>query len=334
MDCAVDIQKYNLILQEDRLYTFLDGLDDRLDKTRSDVLQLKPFPTVEQAYAHIRREEIRQTVMTSGAESAPGMVMNSKGLKAGRYHPPMKIGFFSLNNDRPNPSEKISAPSDGIKCTHCGNAKHTRETCFKLHGYPDWWHELQTRKKRDTPNGSTGRAAIANGEPSLSLTSHAETTHNSGNNSNVLHSSTHTADDNWILDSGATDHMTFDSNDFSHTTLPRRSHVATANGVPCPVTGAGTVTLYPSLSLPHTLLVPSLSHKLMSVSQVTADLNCVVLIYSTFCLLQDILTKEIIGRSTKRGDYIMSMTSVQAEQTSWIMQLARKNNRFGYGIIA
>ena len=54
MDCAVDIQKYNLILQEDRVYTFLDGLDDRLDKTRSDVLQLKPFPTVEQAYAHVR----------------------------------------------------------------------------------------------------------------------------------------------------------------------------------------------------------------------------------------------------------------------------------------
>jgi hypothetical protein len=54
MDCAVDIQKYNLILQEDRVYTFLNGLDDRLDKTMSDVLQLKPFPTVEQAYAHVR----------------------------------------------------------------------------------------------------------------------------------------------------------------------------------------------------------------------------------------------------------------------------------------
>jgi hypothetical protein len=39
----------------------------------------------------------------------------------------------------------------------------------------------------------------------------------------------------------------------------------------------------------------------MSVSQVTEELNCVVLIYSTFCLLQDILTKEIIGRGAKRG---------------------------------
>jgi len=68
------------------------------------------------------------------------------------------------------------------------------------------------------------------------------------------------------------------------------------------------VTLSPSLSLSHTLLVHSLSHKLMSVSQVTDDLNCVVLIYSNFCLLQDILIKEIIGRGTKRGDYTMWMT--------------------------
>jgi len=139
--------------------------------------------------------------MTLGTESAPGMVMNSKGLKAGRYHTPMKTGFLSLNNDRSNPSVKMLAPSDGMKCTHCDKAKHTRETCFKLHGYPDWWHELQTRKKRDTPNGSTVRAAIVTGEPSLSLTSHAETTHNSGNSSNVLHSSTHNANDKWILDS-------------------------------------------------------------------------------------------------------------------------------------
>ena len=33
MECAIDIQKYNSILQEDWVYTFLDGLDDRLDKT-------------------------------------------------------------------------------------------------------------------------------------------------------------------------------------------------------------------------------------------------------------------------------------------------------------
>ena len=53
MKCVEDIQIYNSNIQEDRVYVFLDGLDDRLDKIRSDVLQIKPFPSVEQAYAHV-----------------------------------------------------------------------------------------------------------------------------------------------------------------------------------------------------------------------------------------------------------------------------------------
>ena len=95
--------------------------------------------------------------------------------------------------------------------------------------------------------------------------------------------------------------MTFDPNDFSNTTPPRRTCIANANGATYPVIGVGTVSLSPSLSLAHTLLVPSLSNKLMFVSKVTKELTCVVLIYSTFCLLQDILSKEIIGRGTKTG---------------------------------
>ena len=71
------------------------------------------------------------------------------------------------------------------------------------------------------------------------------------------------------------------------------------------------MTLSPTLQLYNTLFVPSLSHKLLSVSQVTSDLNCNVLMYHTFCLLQDILTKEIIGRGTKRGRlYYMEDLSV------------------------
>ena len=120
-----------------------------------------------------------------------------------------------------------------------------------------------------------------------------------------FHTSDKSDSTSWIIDSGATDHMTFDPDDFLNTTLPRRTCIANANGVTYPVTGADTVALSSSLSLSNTLLVPSLSNKLMSVSQLTEQLNCCVLIYPSFCLLQDIHTKEILGRGTKRGDYIM-----------------------------
>ncbi|CAN6687056.1 unnamed protein product [Malus baccata var. baccata] len=104
----------------------------------------------------------------------------------------------------------------------------------------------------------------------------------------------------WILDSGATDHMTYDKTLFQSMTRPHRKCVATANGSTAAVVGAGTVSLTPSLPLHNCLLVPSLSHHLLSVPQVTEQLDCVVVMYPSFCLLQDIQTKEIIGRGTKR----------------------------------
>lgn len=70
MMCAIDIQKFNSITQEDRVYIFLDGLDDRLDKVHSDVLVMNSFPSVEQAYAYVRREDSRQAVMMVGGDGA------------------------------------------------------------------------------------------------------------------------------------------------------------------------------------------------------------------------------------------------------------------------
>lgn len=109
----------------------------------------------------------------------------------------------------------------------------------------------------------------------------------------------------WLSDSGATDHMTFVATNFTPTSLSRRTNITNANGAISPIIGVSVVTLSPTLQLHNTLLVPSLSHKLLSVSQVTSYLNYIVLMYHTFCLLQDILTKEIIECGTKRGDSII-----------------------------
>ncbi|KAL5765958.1 hypothetical protein ACOSP7_016575 [Xanthoceras sorbifolium] len=212
------------------------------------MLQLQPFPTVEQAYAHVRQEDIWQTVMTSGADNAPGAIMASKGIKASKSYTLTKTGSPALRNGKLNPPYKTQIQSDGGKCTHCGNTRHNRETCFKLHGYPYWWNEFQTRKKREGTgsNEGTGRAAMVNVEPHLSLISKAESPNNSmplndqGNCGQVLLSFNHCDDGVWIIDSGATDHMTFDPTDFSQITPPRRNCIANANGVTYPVIGVGT----------------------------------------------------------------------------------------------
>ena len=103
-----------------------------------------------------------------------------------------------------------------------------------------------------------------------------------------------------IIDFGATDHMTYDRTLFSSTTPPPQDSIVIANGGVAHITGAGSIALTATLSLHNCLLVPVLSSHLLSVGQVTEQLNCVVLMFPSFCLLQDIRTQVIIGRGTKR----------------------------------
>jgi len=82
---------------------------------------------------------------------------------------------------------------------------------------------------------------------------------------------------------------------------PVKTHIETASGELVAVQGEGSIVFSKELKLENCLYVLALSSKLLSISQVTKELNCVVLMFPTFCLLQDILTKEIIGRGTERG---------------------------------
>ncbi|CAL8164315.1 unnamed protein product [Prunus armeniaca] len=171
-------------------------------------------------------------------------------------------------------TSRLTTSTHGPDYAYCGDPRHTRETCFKLHGYPDWWATLKDRRQCNTASNGTSYG---------------------------FHTSDKIDSRSWIIDSGATDHITFDPDNFLNTTQPRQTCIENVNGVTYPVTGAGTVALSSSLTLSNTLLVPSLSSKLLSVSQLTEQLNCCVLIYPSFCLLQDIHTKEILGSGTKRG---------------------------------
>ena len=94
--------------------------------------------------------------------------------------------------------------------------------------------------------------------------------------------------------------MTFDPRDFLSTHPTNRTHIQTANGECVPVDQAGHVNISPSLHLKNCLLIPSLSHKLLSVSQLTKEMNCTVLLTSENCIVQDAQTGTIIGHGTEQ----------------------------------
>ena len=91
----------------------------------------------------------------------------------------------------------------------------------------------------------------------------------------------------WILDSGATHHMTSDATHLVDLT-PIHSSVRTADGTSLPVTQCGRLvpTTHQSVALPTVHHVPGLALNLISVSQLT-DHGLTVTFTFSACVVQD-----------------------------------------------
>lgn len=119
----------------------------------------------------------------------------------------------------------------------------------------------------------------------------------------------------WIIDFGATDHMTFDSTRVSSLKPSSQKIVSTANGASAPVIGEGSLPLIDTLNLDSVLVVSSLDYNLLSVSQITTALFCVVIFWPEFCVFKDIQTRQTIGCGTRRGKlYYLDLESKSSDK--------------------
>ena len=100
-----------------------------------------------------------------------------------------------------------------------------------------------------------------------------------GNGGKVLHISTLVSNNAWIIDSGATNHMTFDSRQVSPLKSASQNFVSTANGTSILIIGEGSLSLTNTLNLDYVLVVPSLNYHIFSVSQITTALFFVVIFF-------------------------------------------------------
>ncbi|BFG31017.1 hypothetical protein CerSpe_172910 [Prunus speciosa] len=107
---------------------FLPGLDDIYDRIRSEILRTEPFPSLESAFATVRREEqLRHIMLSLGSNASMAMVSFTTG-----------SSDLTQNRTPSKPSFVTRPPTDG-GCTYCPNFKHVVKQCFKKYGYHDWW---------------------------------------------------------------------------------------------------------------------------------------------------------------------------------------------------
>lgn len=317
MECTRDIERYTTLVNSQRLYIFLAGLDSHLDGVRGRILATTPLPNLQAAYAIVCTEANRQDAMLNVTPS-DGAVMAARR------------SFF-------HDSKK------GVrKCTHCNGDNHVIDTCFKLHGYPEW----HPKGKTSSPVSSYSKAGGSISKSNLVTTSGFIAKSGISNSAQSL--PLVTGNSAWIIDSGATDNMTCDRQMFSNLSSScSKSVITNANGVSSPIVGIGTVSLSPSLSLTDTLFIPSLNCNLMSVSQLTKSHNCVAIFFPTHCIFQNIHTKELIGSGKEKGGlyyldgrlqqsidgklvHAMSNTILKNKEEIWLWHKRLGHPSFGY----
>ena len=240
-------------------------------------------------------------------------------------------------------------------CDHCGDKGHTIERCFKLHGFPPGWKkggnlsqgELganwnrahHTASEKELPVVDT--QALDKYNSKLKLSGGPSSTQGSSTNSSYHATSQGIkpvqpyAHKSWIIDSGATNHMTGASNLFtSYTPCSGKDKVRVADGSMVPITGRGSIRCTKTLSLSPVLHVPDFPINLLSVSSITKSLNCRGWFDPSHCAFQELGTGRILGTGTvHNGLYYLDEGSDEvafASKMSPCQELLLLHRRLGH----
>ncbi|KAM2621688.1 hypothetical protein TB2_026408 [Malus domestica] len=356
--------------EEDKVFQLLASIGPEYEDLKSHLLMTPELPTFQMVCNVIQREEIRKKVMNavvvvgeSDLRPSEARAFTSfrpyKGkrpdlkcshcVKIGRpgighikekcwiLHPELKPKF---NNDGRAPRNQMKpayTPQGNLVCDNVSkNVMNSSSSPITLiNEFANFLQQKQGTTNHENPAAMLGKFAGFL-EQSSSV---------SQNDVPGIVATISTALDLsssrgfWIVDSGASDHMTNDAsllNDFQNLSTP--SFVSVANGTKVSIVGIGKLKIFSSKKESLVMHVPSFPFKLLSVGRITQLLNCLA-IFSTHCVIfQDRVSKETIGKgfflnglyyvnlssSFPKGFYVNSNT-VNKEQL-WHMRLAHPSS--------
>lgn len=292
------------------------GLHDTFITARGQILMMTPLPSVTQAYSLIKQDE----------KQRQGYNHNNANLVAlGVSTQPYKKKF----------GNNITSHDDGgatVECSYCHGVNHTRETCFKLNGYPKG-HPLAKYNKQKNAVGTSSSfkgnfhknvGLQVQKEQTVSLPDtqnqlekleakfdHLKTMMEKSKGKEVYSPEDHIASiavslstfsikhsKQWIIDSGATDHMCCNiqlmhSIHIVHPPL----HILLPTGINVIVHQLGSVHLTSTLDIHDVLYIPSFHY------------NCSVVFSTGKCLFLDQSQMKILATGEEKdGLYYLSST--------------------------
>ena len=230
-----------------RVHIFLSGLDSEFNQVCGEILRKDPKLDLENTYAYVRREYQQRQTMGSYHPSSENLAMLTNTPRQGS-------SYESASKRNTQLSRKVN----NLVCAHCGEKGHSQQRCYEIIGYPEWWDFSKKPRKKISARAMT-----------TSTEDHQQPTANIAHPSKVGKVSVfpaHYKDKTWIIDTGASEHMTRDVRQLQSILPSSQSIISTANGNTSPVIGEGSVIFSNTLTLNIVLVVPSLEYNMLSVS--------------------------------------------------------------------
>ncbi|RVX07585.1 hypothetical protein CK203_025234 [Vitis vinifera] len=116
------------------IFKFLAGLNVEFDEVWGRIIGWKPLTSLGEVFSKVRCEESQRNVMLGKKLFGPVEKLALLGTAVATSHNP--------NNQR-RPYDKLR-----VWCDHCNKSRHTRETCWKLHGKPTYWKPVEWKTNK------------------------------------------------------------------------------------------------------------------------------------------------------------------------------------------
>ncbi|KAH7665923.1 RNA-directed DNA polymerase protein [Dioscorea alata] len=303
-----------------RMYEFIMRLRPEFESTRAQLLHAPSAYSLDEAFTFVRAEETRlRGSFTRGGSAlvVPRLASTSPASSSTRSLPSPPV------SSRPSPR-----PKRQVTCYYCGIPGHLERDCRKKqrglphiapHGtsspappilplpYSPQVHSVQTSP---TPSPTLLSAAdqqllaMFRQFQQSHLTDSTSSSTGHARSAQVPSSAPGSSYPLWLLDSGASLHMTPDATHLHQSRPPLlTTRVRTADGTLLSVSSTGHFSSS-AFSVPSVSHVPRLSMNLMSVSQLT-DHNCQVIFYRTSCRVQDHSGMVIGAGRRHNGVYVL-----------------------------
>ncbi|PHT32064.1 hypothetical protein CQW23_28401 [Capsicum baccatum] len=122
-----------------QVHIILNGLDVEFDKVRGEILRKYPKLDLENTYAYVRREAQQRQTMRS----------------ARLIHVSSVMAVHRSSRVKGQTNQPSGKPND-LTCSHCGESGHSKQRCYEIIGYPNWWDFSKKPHKDILTQGTLG----------------------------------------------------------------------------------------------------------------------------------------------------------------------------------